>query len=184
MHIYIFISYASSRQSQELFVYFATRVRTGKTRNRTEPNRHWVDSLLGWNQCGKTRTGTDPNRLISRRIFDVIISSTIVTLFDFWVTKISVESYWLTKEWIATAVSLKWTRNSAHYIENLSHSSIYWFSSSDSSRFIWGPRSSFVTRIFSSDQVIFVLRCHFDLISSESHIHLRTHWSLDDLENQ
>jgi hypothetical protein len=95
-----------------------------------------------------------------------------------------VESYWLAKEWIATAVSLKWMRNSAHYIENLSHSSIYWFSSSDSSRFIWGPRSSFVTKIFSSDQDIFVLRCHFDLISSRSHIHLRTHWFLDNLENQ
>jgi hypothetical protein len=38
----------------------------------------------------------------------------------------SVESYWLTKEWIATAVYLKWMRNSAYYIENLSHSSIYW----------------------------------------------------------
>jgi hypothetical protein len=92
--------------------------------------------------------------------------------------------YWLTKEWIATAVYLKWMRNSAYYIKNLSHSSIYWFSSSDSSRFIWESRSSFVTRIFSSDQDIFVLRCHFDLISSESHIHLRTHWSLDNLENQ
>jgi hypothetical protein len=37
-----------------------------------------------------------------------------------------VESYWLTKEWIATAAYLKWMRNSAYYIENLSHSSIYW----------------------------------------------------------
>jgi hypothetical protein len=38
----------------------------------------------------------------------------------------NVESYWLTKEWIATAVYLKWMRNSAYYIKNLSHSSIYW----------------------------------------------------------
>ncbi len=38
-----------------------------------------------------------------------------------------VRSYWLTKEWIATVVYLKWMRNSAYYIENLSHSSIYWF---------------------------------------------------------
>jgi hypothetical protein len=68
--------------------------------------------------------------------------------------------------------------------KNLSHSSIYWFSSSDSSRFIWRSRSSFVTKIFSSDQVIFVFRCHFDLISSKSRIYLRIHWSLDDLENQ
>jgi hypothetical protein len=96
----------------------------------------------------------------------------------------NVGSYWLAKEWIATAVSLKWMRNSAYYIENLSHSSIYWFSSSDPSRFIWEPRSSFVTKIFSFDQDIFVSRCHFDLISSESHIHLRIHWSLDDFENQ
>jgi hypothetical protein len=62
--------------------------------------------------------------------------------------KHNVGSYWLAKEWIATAVCLKWMRNAAHYIENLFHSSIYWFSSSDSSRFIWGSRSSFVTRIF------------------------------------
>ncbi len=96
----------------------------------------------------------------------------------------SVESYWLAKEWIATAASLKWMRNPAYYIKNLPHSSIYWSSSSDPPRFIWGPRSPFVTRIFSSDQVIFVLRCHFDLISSRSHIHLRIHWSLDNLENQ
>jgi hypothetical protein len=95
-----------------------------------------------------------------------------------------VESYWLAKEWIATAVYLKWMRNSAHYIENSLHSFIYWSSSSDSSRFIWKSRSSFVTKIFSSDQAIFVFRCHFDLISSESHIHLRIHWFLDDLENQ
>jgi hypothetical protein len=39
----------------------------------------------------------------------------------------SVESYWLAKEWIATAVCLKWMSNSAYYIENLFHSSIYWF---------------------------------------------------------
>jgi hypothetical protein len=97
---------------------------------------------------------------------------------------IYVGSYWLAKEWIATAVCLKWMGNSAHYIENSSHSSIYWSSSSDSSRFIWGSRSLFVTRIFSSDQDIFVLRCHFDLISSESHIHLRIHWFLDNFENQ
>jgi hypothetical protein len=37
-----------------------------------------------------------------------------------------VESYWLAKEWIATAAYLKWMRNSAYYIENLLHSSIYW----------------------------------------------------------
>ncbi len=37
-----------------------------------------------------------------------------------------VESYWLTKKWIATAVYLKWMKNSAYYIENLSHSFIYW----------------------------------------------------------
>jgi hypothetical protein len=97
---------------------------------------------------------------------------------------ITVESYWLTKEWIATAVYLKWMNNSAYYIENLLHSFIYWFSSFDSSRFIWKSRSSFVTKIFSFDQAIFVLRCHFDLISSESHIYLRTHWSFDDLKNK
>jgi hypothetical protein len=39
---------------------------------------------------------------------------------------IYVESYWLAKEWIATAAYLKWMRNPAYYIENLSHSSIYW----------------------------------------------------------
>ncbi len=94
-----------------------------------------------------------------------------------------VESYWLMKEWIATAVYLKWMKNSVNYIENLLHSSIYWFSFLDSSRFIWESRSSFVTKIFSFDQVIFVFRCHFDLISSESHIHFRIHWFLDDLEN-
>ncbi len=38
-----------------------------------------------------------------------------------------VEFYWLAKEWIATAVYLKWIRNSVYYIENLSHSSIYRF---------------------------------------------------------
>ncbi len=32
---------------------------------------------------------------------------------------IIIESYWLTKKWIATAVYLKWMRNSAHYIKNL-----------------------------------------------------------------
>jgi hypothetical protein len=40
---------------------------------------------------------------------------------------IIVESYWLTKEWIAIAVYLKWMRNSAYYIKIFSYSSIYWF---------------------------------------------------------
>jgi hypothetical protein len=95
-----------------------------------------------------------------------------------------VESYWLTKEWIATAVYLKWMRNSAHYIEIfLIHLStdLHLLIHRDSS---WDRDLRFVTKIFSSDQVIFVFRCHFDLISSKSHIHLRIHWSLDDLENQ
>jgi hypothetical protein len=57
-------------------------------------------------------------------------------------------------------------------------------SSHDSSRSLWESRSSVVTRLISSDQDVFELCCHFDLISSESHTHFRTHWSLDDFENQ
>jgi hypothetical protein len=35
---------------------------------------------------------------------------------------ITVEFYWLTKEWIVTVVSLKWMRNLAHYIKDFLHS--------------------------------------------------------------
>ncbi len=124
---------------------------------------------------------------IFNRIFKIFVNKLmthLMNLFRVCVALSYVGSYWLAKEWIATAACLKWMKNPAYYIENPSHSSIYWFSSSDSSRFIWGPRSSFVTRVFSSDQGIFVLRCHFDLISSESHIHFRIHWLFDNLENQ
>jgi hypothetical protein len=122
-------------------------------------------------------------RLLTSEIAKVNIKLRHVDIAQCWLRQ-SVGSYWLAKEWIATAVYLKWMGNSAHYIENLFHSSIYWSSSPDSSRFIWGSRSSFVTKIFSSDQGIFVSRCHSDLISSEPHIHLRTHWSFGNFENQ
>ncbi len=69
MHIYIFISYASSRQSQELFVSFVFWVGTEKIRNRTEPNRHPVGFNPARTRPGKTRTETEPNRLIPRRTY-------------------------------------------------------------------------------------------------------------------
>ncbi len=103
----------------------------------------------------------------------------------FKTTRDNVESYWLTKEWIANCCLFNLDEKFISLYKNsLSTISSTDSSSHDSSRFFWESRSSIVTKLFSSDQDVFELRCHFDLISSESHIHLRVHWSLDDLENQ
>jgi hypothetical protein len=64
-------------------------------------------------------------RICNSRI--VLIVMRVLYETDFTTETKVVESYWLTKEWIATAVYLKWMRNSAYYIENLFHLSIYWF---------------------------------------------------------
>jgi hypothetical protein len=102
--------------------------------------------------------------------------------FQLW---IFVESYWLTKEWIANCcLSNLGEKSLLLYRTSLSTISSTDFSFHDSSRSFWGSRSSIVTRLFSFDQDVFELSCHFDLISSESHIHFRALWLLDDLENQ
>jgi hypothetical protein len=96
-----------------------------------------------------------------------------------------VESYWLTKEWIANCcLSNLDEKFISLYKNSFSTISSTDLSSHDSSRSLWESRSSIVTRLFSSDQDVFELRSHFDLISSESHTHLRALWLLDDLENQ
>jgi hypothetical protein len=96
-----------------------------------------------------------------------------------------VESYWLTKEWIANCCLSNLDEKFISLYKNSSSTiSFTDFSSHDSSRFFWESRSSIVTRLFSFDQDVFEFRCHFDLISSESHTHFRALWFLDDFENQ
>ncbi len=96
-----------------------------------------------------------------------------------------VESYWLTKEWISNCcLSNLDEKFISLYRNSFSTISSTDFSSHDSSRFFWESRSLIVTKLFSSNQNVFELRCHFDLISSESHTHLRALWLLDDLKNQ
>ncbi len=113
-----------------------------------------------------------------KRVTCFIITVTFITI-------LYVESYWLMKEWIVNCCLSNLDEKSTSLYRNPpSTISSTDLSSHDSSRSFWESRSSFVTRLFSSDQAVFELCCHFDLISSESHTHLRAHWSLDDFENQ
>ncbi len=147
-----------------------------------------LNTTLIWVNRMKTR---NKNRII-------YLNASIVDIDDrfssfFWKRSFSthtncevyVGSYWLTKEWIANCCLSNLDEKSTSLYRNSSSTiSFTDLSSHDSSRFFWESRSSIVTRLFSSDQNVFELRCHFDLISSESHTHLRALWLFDDLENQ
>ncbi len=149
-------------------------MRIDKKSNRIKSNRNRIDRKS--NQCrfDSQMTKNESNRIISRRI-DVILKMfwLMSNLIDWW------------KNELLTAVCLYLDEKITSLYKNSLFTISFTDSSfHDSSRSLWESRSSVVTRLFSLDQAVFELCCHFDLISSESHIHLRAHWSLSDFENQ